>query len=151
VGSLAAMSIWTRPPDLHEINRTHVVGLARHLGIQITDFDTESLTATMPITAALAQGDGLLNGGASAALAEITAGIAGEHCIDATRQCVVGQEINVSHLRSAKAGAVTATARPLRLGARSQVWQVELRDDTGQLIAVSRLTSAILERRGSTV
>jgi 1,4-dihydroxy-2-naphthoyl-CoA hydrolase len=144
------MSIWTHPPDLAEVNRTVMAaGLAGHLSVKVTDFDSESLTCSMPITEATRQPEGLLNGGASAALAEITGGVAGSFCIDRSTQTVVGQEISVSHLRSGRSGHLRATARPLRLGKRSQVWHIEMRDDDGELIAVSRLTNAVLERRRS--
>jgi uncharacterized protein (TIGR00369 family) len=143
------MSIWTHTPDLSEVNRTLIVGHAAHLGITVIAADDHSLTAAMPVADVTRQPDGLLSGGASAALAEITAGIAGAHCIDADRQFVVGQELNISHLRAARSGSVMATARPLRLGGRSQVWQIETRDESGALVATARLTNAILERRGS--
>jgi 1,4-dihydroxy-2-naphthoyl-CoA hydrolase len=143
------MSIWTRTPDLLEVNRTLIVGHAAHLGMKAIAYDDNSLTTAMPVAEATRQPDGLLSGGASAALAEITAGIAGAHCIDAERQFVVGQELNISHVRSARSGEVTATARPVRLGGRSQVWQIDIRDESGALVATSRLTNAILERRRS--
>jgi 1,4-dihydroxy-2-naphthoyl-CoA hydrolase len=144
------MSIWKHAPDLVEVNRTVMTrGLAHHLGVRATHCDAESLTCAMAITDATRQPEGLLNGGASAALAEITGGVAGSHCIDRDQQTVVGQEISVSHLRSAREGQVSASARPLRLGRRSQVWHIELRDEGGHLIAVARLTNAVLERRRS--
>jgi 1,4-dihydroxy-2-naphthoyl-CoA hydrolase len=43
-------------------------------------------------------------------------------------------------------GYVTGTARPVHLGSRSQVWSVEIRDDRGRLVCVSRLTLAVLDR-----
>ena len=147
VGSLATMSIWTRTPDLPEVNRTLIVGHAAHLGIKVVACDDNSFTTAMPVAEVTRQPDGLLSGGASAALAEITAGMAGAHCIDGERQFVVGQELNISHLRSARSGEVTATGRPLRLGGRSQVWQIDIRDESGALVATSRVTNAILERR----
>jgi 1,4-dihydroxy-2-naphthoyl-CoA hydrolase len=42
---------------------------------------------------------------------------------------------------------VTATARPFHLGNRSHVWHIEIRDDSGRLVCVSRLTMAVVERR----
>lgn len=144
------MSIWTQTPDPERINRTLHQGLARHLDIRVTGATPESLTADMPVTDATRQPEGLLSGGASAALAEITGGIAGSHCIDAERQTVVGQELNISHLAGVPSGRVSATARPLRLGRRSQVWHIELHDEGGRMTAVARLTNAVLELRRGT-
>jgi uncharacterized protein (TIGR00369 family) len=141
------MTIWIQTPDLDEVNRTLLVGHAAHLHMRVIAYDDQSLTTEMPVTAAHQQPDGLLSGGASAALAEITAGIAGAHCIDIKTRAVVGQELNISHLRAVRDGRVRATAHSLRLGKRSQVWQIDIRDDANALIATARLTNAVLERR----
>jgi 1,4-dihydroxy-2-naphthoyl-CoA hydrolase len=59
----------------------------------------------------------------------------------------VGQEINANHLRPVASGIVTATARPFHIGARSQVWHIEIHDERQRLVCVSRLTMAVVERR----
>jgi 1,4-dihydroxy-2-naphthoyl-CoA hydrolase len=41
---------------------------------------------------------------------------------------------------------VTATARPIHIGSRSQVWSIEIRDERERLVCISRLTMAVLER-----
>jgi uncharacterized protein (TIGR00369 family) len=142
------MSIWTTRPDLDEVNRTLLGGHAAHLGMRAVSFDEQSLTTEMAITDDHRQPHGLLSGGASAALAEITAGIAGSHCIDASRFMVVGQELNISHLSGVRGGSIYATARPARLGRRSQVWHIDIRDHSGKPVATARLTNAVIEQRG---
>jgi 1,4-dihydroxy-2-naphthoyl-CoA hydrolase len=57
----------------------------------------------------------------------------------------VGQEINANHVRSARSGQVTGTARPVHLGGRSHVWAIEIVDDEQGLVCVSRLTIAIIK------
>lgn len=140
------MSIWINTPDIEQLNARMQSGLSRHLGVRVKSYDAQSLSTVMAISGDIRQPEGLLAGGASAALAEITAGIAGGHCIDSSQRVVVGQELNISHLRSARDGHVTATAHPLRLGRRSQVWHIEIHGDDGQSVAVSRVTNTVLER-----
>ena len=67
---------------------------------------------------------------------------------DTTQFLCLGQEINANHVRAARAGLVTGTARPVHLGGRTQVWTIDIRDDAGNLVCTSRLTIAII-RRGS--
>jgi acyl-coenzyme A thioesterase PaaI-like protein len=55
----------------------------------------------------------------------------------------VGLDINANHLRSASSGWVTGIARPVHIGRSTQVWQIELTDESGALTCVSRLTMAI--------
>ena len=69
------------------------------------------------------------------------------HCIDASQFAVVGQELNISHLRGVRGGSIYATARPARIGRRSQVWLIDIRDGSGQAVATARLTNAVIEQR----
>jgi 1,4-dihydroxy-2-naphthoyl-CoA hydrolase len=64
-------------------------------------------------------------------------------CVDRSRYFCVGQEINANHVRSARDGRVTGTARPLHIGGSSQVWSIDITNETGQLVCVSRITVAV--------
>ena len=87
--------------------------------------------------------------GASVVLAESLASIAATYCIDRERFMCLGQEINANHLVRMRHGLATGTARPFHIGARSQVWGVEITDESGRLACVSRVTMAVVERRRS--
>jgi len=88
-----------------------------------------------------------LHGGASVTLAETLGSTGANMCVDG-RQLCLGQEINANHVRSARTGIVTGTARPLHLGGRSQVWGIDIVDESGALVCVSRLTMAVMARPG---
>ncbi len=138
------MSIWFAPFTLEDLNRTRIVGLAAELGIAFTAVGDDWLAASMPVDARTHQPMGLLHGGASLALAETVGLAAGQLCVDGARFRCTGQEINGNHLRGARLGPVTATARPAHRGGRSQVWQVEIRDPAEQLVCIARLTIAVV-------
>ena len=59
----------------------------------------------------------------------------------------VGQEINGNHLRPKLEGVVRATGVAVHVGRSSQVWSIEITDEEGRLVCVSRCTLAIVERR----
>jgi uncharacterized protein (TIGR00369 family) len=124
--------------------------MARHLGIEITAVNADSMTAKMPVDHRTIQRIGILHGGASLALAETIGSIAASYCVDREKFFIVGQEINANHIRAVRNGEgfVHATATPLHLGRGSQVWDIRIRDDHGRLICVSRFTVAVLEKRG---
>jgi uncharacterized protein (TIGR00369 family) len=42
---------------------------------------------------------------------------------------------------------VTGRCTPLHLGATTQVWQIEIRDERGRLLCTSRLTMAVLKHK----
>ena len=121
--------------------------LAEHLGIRVTEVGPDYLRATMPVNANTHQPQGILHGGASVALAETVGSLAANLCVDTTKYVCVGQEINANHLRPVASGLVTGTARPFHVGARSQVWGIEIRDENDKLVCVSRITMAVVERK----
>jgi 1,4-dihydroxy-2-naphthoyl-CoA hydrolase len=141
------MSIWKRSATPGELTETGSKSLSGFLGIIITEVGADFLRATMPVNARTHQPFGLLHGGASVTLAETLGSIGSMLCIDAARFMAVGQEINANHIRGMASGVVTATARPYHLGRTSHVWHIELRDEREQLVCVSRLTIAVIERR----
>jgi len=117
------------------------------LGIKITDFGDEYICGKMPVDERTIQPFGLLHGGASAALAETLGSIAGGMKVDHEGKTVVGIEINCNHLRSARSGWVHGIAKPIKLGKKIQVWNIEIKNDNDDLVAVSRLTLAVIDKK----
>jgi uncharacterized protein (TIGR00369 family) len=122
-------------------------GMAAAIGIEFLEMTAEKVVATMPVDDRTRQPFGLLHGGASAALAETVASIGAFLNIDGDVQAAVGVELNVNHLRAKTEGVVTATATPLHRGRRTHVWGIRIEDEQSRLVAVSRLTIAIVDRQ----
>ncbi|HEX7022385.1 MAG TPA: hotdog fold thioesterase [Trueperaceae bacterium] len=123
---------------------THPGTLLETLGIEVTEATPERVTATMPVGPRVHQPYGILHGGASVALAETVASIGATLNLDAERQRAVGLEINANHLRAIERGQLTATGTPLHRGRSTHVWQVDIRNEGGQRVCISRCTLAIL-------
>lgn len=115
------------------------------LGIVVLDVSFERVVATMPVTPAHHQPHGILHGGASVALAETVASIGATVQLDQQRQRAVGLEINANHVRAVTSGLVTAVATPLHRGRSTHIWAVEISDERGRLVCVSRCTLAVLD------
>jgi 1,4-dihydroxy-2-naphthoyl-CoA hydrolase len=140
------MSIWLHTPSLAQINAATEGTMMRTLGIAFTEVGPDFIRAAMPVDERTRQPYGLLHGGASVTLAETLGSIGASLCVDSERFLCVGQEINANHLRSAKSGRVIGTARPIHIGGRSHVWGIEIANEAGALVCISRLTMAIIER-----
>ena len=133
---------WPAEASLELLNARSRGTLMEALGIRFTELGEGVLRATMPVDPRTHQPYGLLHGGASVALAETLGSSAG--MLMAGGNAVVGLEINANHLRAVREGTVTGTARPLHLGRSTQVWQIEIADDAGRPVCVSRITLAVL-------
>ena len=116
------------------------------LGIEVVEATRERVVARMPVGPRVHQPFGLLHGGASVALAETVASTAAWMNVDQAAEIVVGIEINANHLRAKRDGVVTATATPLHVGRRTQVWDVRIADEEGRLVCASRCTLAVVPR-----
>jgi uncharacterized protein (TIGR00369 family) len=119
-------------------------GLRSALCIVIEETTAGRVSARMPVGPAALQSQGLLHGGASVALAETAASVGGMQHVDQSKECVVGMEINANHLRIKRDGVVRATATPLHIGRRTQVWDVKITDEADNLVCVSRCTLAVV-------
>ncbi len=119
------------------------------LGIEFVETTKERVVARMPVGPRVHQPFGLLHGGASVALAETVASTgAWLHC-DQASEHVVGIEINANHLRAKREGTVTATATPVHVGRRTQVWEIRIEDELGKAVCISRCTVAVVPAAGA--
>jgi 1,4-dihydroxy-2-naphthoyl-CoA hydrolase len=140
------MTIWKSLKPVAELNAGRTGTLIEHIGIEFTEIGDDFIRATMPVDARTRQPYGLLHGGASVALAETLGSMGSAMCVDAKEYQCVGQDINANHVRAARSGLVTGTARPVHLGGRSQVWAIDIVDEAGKLVCTSRLTVAVIRR-----
>jgi len=131
---------------LQKINEFQKNTITDVLGIEITDIGSDYICGKMPVDERTMQPFGLLHGGASAVLAESLGSIAGGIQVNQDTQTVVGIEINCNHLRSARDGWVYGKATPVKIGRKIQVWNIEIKNDDGKMVAVSRLTLAVIDK-----
>jgi 1,4-dihydroxy-2-naphthoyl-CoA hydrolase len=142
--------IWKYPATLEVLNSMNANTLNQALGIEFSAIGDDFLEATMPVTANTVQPFRILHGGASVCLAETLGSVASNLCMeDLEKFSAVGLEINANHLKSVpEGGLVTGTCKPIRVGKTVHVWQIEMRDQAGNLTCISRLTVAIVPRKG---
>lgn len=136
---------FTTRPRLEQLNELSSNTAIQALGIVFTAAGDDWLQATMPVEGRTRQPYGLLHGGASVLLAETLGSTAGNLCVRSDQVCV-GLEINANHVRAVREGQVTGTARPIHIGARTQVWEIRIHDERERLCCVSRLTLAVVAR-----
>jgi uncharacterized protein (TIGR00369 family) len=89
---------------------------------------------------------GFLSGGASLALAENMAGVGS--CSLCPGCACVGIEVSGSHVKAVAEGdTVTAYARLLHKGSTLHVWNVDIKDTSGELISNVRVTNYIIKQK----
>jgi uncharacterized protein (TIGR00369 family) len=123
-------------------------GVHEALGITVVSADKDKVVVQVPVGEKVHQPYGILHGGVSVVLAESAASM-GAAIAAGPDFLAMGIEINASHLRSMSSGMLTATAVPIRVGRTLQVWNIDLTDEQGHLVCVSRCSVAIRPVPGS--
>lgn len=136
-------AIWKKPTTVETLTALHVDTVVQQLGIEFLEVGDDFIRGRVPVDGRTHQPMGILHGGVSVVLAE-TLGSCGAASAAPVGHRAVGLDINANHLRSVASGWVSGIARPVHVGRSTQVWQIELSNDKGQLTCVSRLTMAIL-------
>lgn len=132
---------------LQKANAASKNTLMETLGIEIVDFTEDTLTARMPVTSKVHQPDGVLHGGATAALAESVGSFASHIFINTEEFFVRGLEITANHLKSVKSGYVFAKASFLHRGRTTQLLDIRVTDETDTLISICRLSTITLPKK----
>ena len=110
------------------------------LGLKTTLLSAEKTIVTVNVTAQLMHPYGLVHGGVNALLAETAASL-GANAALPDGKVAVGVAIDTHHLAPVSQGVLVATATPLNIGHRLQVWTVTIHEtQTNTLTSTSTVT-----------
>ncbi len=121
-------------PDPAELQR----GLGKLVGIRIEEATGDRVVLSCPVTPDLHQPFGLVHGGVYATMAETAASVAGALWFGDQGK-VVGVSNHTDFLRPVRRGELRAEATPLARGRTTQLWQVEIGDGQGRLVAHAKV------------
>jgi 1,4-dihydroxy-2-naphthoyl-CoA hydrolase len=131
--------------QINAMNRNTVMEV---LGIEYTALGDGFIHGKMPVDARHHQPMGILHGGVTAVLAE-TLGSVGSHLIAQTEgKAAVGLEISVNHLKSMSSGTLFGYAKIIHQGKRTHLWQIDLKNESDQMIAIAKLSVMIIDKKG---
>ena len=121
--------------------------LSTALGMEfISTPEVDTCMARMKVDERNRQPFGFLSGGASLALAENVAGVASSAMCPGC--ACVGIEVSGNHVKAVVEGdTVTAYAHLLHEGTTLHVWNVDIKDTSGELISNVRVTNYIIRQK----
>jgi len=88
---------------------------------------------------------GIVHGGVYCGVIETAASVGAALSLMPDDKSPVGLENNTTFIKAVREGKLRATGRPLTRGRKTQVWEVEIRNETAQLIASGRVRLLCLE------
>jgi len=121
--------------------------LMETLEIEMVDFGDDFLVARMPVNPRVHQPDGVLHGGATAALAESVGSFASHIFLDSQNLMIRGLEITANHLKSVKEGYIYAKATFLHKGRTTQLLDIRVTDEHDNVVSICRLSTISLPKK----
>lgn len=131
---------------LAQANKASKNTLMETLQIEMIDYGKDFLVARMPVTPRVHQPDGVLHGGATAALAESVGSFASHIFLDTENKFVRGLEITANHLKSVTHGFVFAKATFLHKGRTTQLLDIRITDEQDNLVSICKLSTISLPK-----
>jgi uncharacterized protein (TIGR00369 family) len=123
------------PPDARAaLQPFTATGWVQYLGLEIVEASGDAMTVRWTVTPDHHQPYGIVHGGVYCTVIETVASLAGGTWFG-DRGHVVGVSNQTDFLRAVREGTLTAVATPVHRGRLQQLWQVEIRDETGRLVS----------------
>lgn len=121
------------------------VGFNQALNLTFVRTSEDEVVAQMPITSHHHQPMGIVHGGVYCALVETVCSVGGYLASQAAGRLVVGVDNHTSFLKAQRTGVLTVTGKPLVKGKRTQLWEANITNEAGELVATGRVRLICLE------
>ncbi len=130
--------------DIEQLKEEIDHSLAGALGIELQPSEGNEVIATMPVDHRTCRPPGILNGGASLALAETLAGYA-SHALLKAHTAAFGMQVSANHISVAHLGdRVTGKATPVHIGRSTHIWDITVTSQqTGKTVSSIRVVNFI--------
>ncbi|HAG17304.1 MAG TPA: thioesterase [Bacteroidales bacterium] len=129
---------------IEQMNETSKGTMIEVLGIEYLVVEPNFIKAKMPVDERTRQPYGILHGGASVALAETIGSIGSAILVIGKNADVRGAGISANHVKAVREGWVFAEARTIHVGKNTHIWDIQITDQTGDLVSTARLSNFIL-------
>lgn len=132
---------------LEEIKEINEGTMMETLGIEYLELKEGYVYARMFVKKELTQPYGMLHGGASMAMAESVGGMGSAYMLGIKDYIIRGMQFSANHVKSAKVGTfVYATATIIHKGRQTHVWNIDIKNEDGELVSSCRLTNFIIKK-----
>lgn len=115
----------------------------RLIGLRFDEVTRDGVTASFEIKPDLMQPYGILHGGVLCTVVETVGSMSGAAWLRGG--AVVGTSNHTNFLRPTREGRLTARSTPVQRGRTQQLWDVDVTDEQGRLVARGQLRLANLD------
>ncbi len=112
------------------------------IGLSLDEVTEDGVTASFEIRPELLQPYGILHGGVLCSVVETVGSVSGAAW---SKGAVAGTSNHTNFLRATREGRLTARSTPIHRGRTQQLWDVDITDEQGRLVAKGQLRLANLD------
>lgn len=132
---------------IEKMNALNKGTMMETLGIEYLEVREGYVYARMLVKKELSQPYGMLHGGASMALAESIGGVGSAYYCDPNEYVIRGMQMGANHVKAAKVGIyVYATATIIHKGRQTHVWNIDVKNEEGDVVSSCRLTNFVFKK-----
>jgi uncharacterized protein (TIGR00369 family) len=124
-------------------------GWNRAMGVRFVRVTLDEVVAEWTVGPEHLQAYGIVHGGVHCGVIETLASVGAAMNALQEGRSVVGLENSTSFLQAVREGTLTATAHPVVRGRRTQVWEANVKDARGRLVATGRVRLMVLDAETS--
>ncbi|MET0284576.1 MAG: PaaI family thioesterase [Polyangiales bacterium] len=120
-------------------------GLSSLIDLTLISVGEQEVVAELPVSPKHHQPMGIVHGGVYCAIVETVCSVGGYMHASKRGNYVVGVDNHTSFLKATRTGTLRAVAKPLSVGRRTQLWEAEIRNEKGELVATGRVRLIAVE------
>ena len=135
----------TGPAPSPDITSVPQGGWGEHMGLRLVSVAEHEVVAELRVSAMHYQPMGVVHGGVYCSIVETVCSVGGMMQVGKHGLLVVGVDNQTSFLKATRTGTLRATARPLAVGRRTQLWEANIHDEAGVLVATGRVRLIAVE------
>jgi len=134
------------PDDVLDLINDHLGGYNNAMGLRFVEATEDQFAAELEIDDRHRQPYGLVHGGVYAGMIETLCSTGAALSVWNEGKNAVGLENTTTFLRAVRSGTLRCAARPLLRGRRSHVWEADIKDGRGRLVATGRVRLMVLDQ-----
>ncbi len=122
--------------------------LPENFGIDIIEVGENFIVGELTVDERHLRPGNIMNGGVSLVLIETIGSFSSQLFINQEQQNAFGIQVSANHISIARPGDVlTAKSSPVHIGKTTQIWDVNISNQTGKLVSTGKITMLVTENK----
>jgi len=146
--SIDGLAGGVRTPAMEDVmssEQKSAPGFNDAVGLKLIETSGSKVVAELVVTSQHHQPWGIVHGGVYCAVVETVCSIGAQLALAEGSGFIVGVDNHTSFLKATRSGTLRAVAQPLSRGRRTQLWEANIQNEQGELVATGRVRLMVID------